>query len=442
MRVNHSSNTCLAPRRQRDLEGSYSRLYPCLPAYIMPSASLNTLGSIGGDCDGTVTQEEAQEAAGWPLFGQYLAHDLTADRSPLERIDHNAVENSRKPLFSLECLYGDGRTGAPYMFDWDDSAKFLLSNDGWDVPRNAQGIAIIADPRNDSHRLMNQLQVALIRAHNARVVDLRANGHQEENIFDKARKDLIWHYQWIVLNDFLPRVVGSKLVAAIRNGEFRFPDWNGLSIPYEFADAAYRYGHSQIRQSYQLTRDNAPVDLFPGMLGFRRLPEGQAITDWSLFFDRDSKTAQRSMKITEKLPAALLSMPIEITGVVKDEGYKSLANRDMQRGNLVDLPSGEAIATAMGELCLTAAQIGLGDQFIDTPLWYYILREAAVLEDGEQLGQLGGRIVAGVMIDLLESDPTSFLNVEPQWSPFLQSRNHSTTGSYGLINLLDYATST
>lgn len=441
--VHHSANSCLSPRRNRTaMTGGYSRLFPDLAGYSVPPADLIRLGRLGGVCDGSTDQQEADGAAGWPLFGQYIAHDLTADRSQVERIDHADVENFRQPKFNLECLYGVGPTGAPFMYDWNDGAKFLIASGGWDVPRNTQGIAIISDPRNDSNRVMNQLQVSFMRAHNKRVDELRAEGRQEEVLFDEARQDILWHYQWVVLNEFLPQVAGGALVSEIREQEDVFPNWAGLTIPYEFADAAYRYGHSQIRESYKLTPGSEAVDLFPHMLGFSPLPEGHAITDWGIMFDRDTSTAQRAMKITEKFPAALLAMPGEITGPVKDEGYKSLANRDMQRGNLVELPSGEAIAAAMGHTPLSADQIGLPNWDGETPLGYYIMREAALLCDGQCLGPVGGRIVAGVMCGLLRSDPSSFLNADPNWAPFLIAPGRSPTKRYSLINLLDYATTT
>src|SRR6185437_12853737 len=101
-------------------------------------------------------------------------------------------------------------------------SKFLLGLDGADVQRNAEGIAIIGDPRNDSHMLMSQLHLAMLRAHNAFVDELRLSGIPNDRVFDEAARQLRWHYQWLVLNEFLPALVGETLVhQVLREG----PRW-------------------------------------------------------------------------------------------------------------------------------------------------------------------------------------------------------------------------
>ena len=103
--------------------------------------------------------DDGAAAAGWPFFGQFIAHDITADRSPLgPHADATTIANFRSPRANLECLYGAGPVGAPFLYDARDPAK-LLDGDG-DVPRNAQGIALIGDPRNDVHVFITQLHVA------------------------------------------------------------------------------------------------------------------------------------------------------------------------------------------------------------------------------------------------------------------------------------------
>jgi hypothetical protein len=395
--------------------GRYSRLFPDLPPLAPSEAELLALGSAGGVCDGGQAADASNTEAGWPFFGQFVAHDITADRSPLERTDHAMVANQRAPRLNLECLYGAGPAGSPYLFDRDDPAKFLLAEGGRDVPRTVQGIAIIADPRNDSHLLMNRMHLSMLRAHNAFVDLARDRGVTEESVFDAARQALTWHYQWLVAEEFLPKLVGRDLVDALASGEVSLPLAEGLSIPVEFADAAYRYGHSQIRQTYA-TRDGVPpMPIFPDMLGFRPVPPERDV-DWSLFFDGPvPDRAQRAMRISERLPVSLIAMPPEISGAVKEPGYRSLANRDMRRGALTDLPSGEAVARAMGLEPLTQAEIGLGATDRETPLWYYIAREADTAGQGDRLGPVGGRLVAGVLLALLDRDPASYRSAEPGW---------------------------
>ena len=193
--------------------GSYRRLFD-LPALDADEAVLRCLGTVGGFCDGGDRNAELKTAAGWPLFGQYVAHDLTADRSPLRaHADLAALRNMRSPRANLESLYGGGPVGLPYLYQRDDPAK-LLENDG-DLPRNQEKIALIADPRNDTHVLISQMQVAFIGAHNMIVDRLRDDRVAEAELYDEARRALVWHYQWLIVNEFLPGVVGPELVAEL-----------------------------------------------------------------------------------------------------------------------------------------------------------------------------------------------------------------------------------
>lgn len=100
---------------------------------------------------------------------------------------------------------------------------------------------------------------------------------------------------------------------------------------------------------------------------------------------------------------------------------RSLTSRDLQRGVALDLPSGEAVAREMGVEPLTDEECGLRATGWDaeTPLWYYVLKEAEVRAGGERLGPVGGRIVAEVLLGLLDADSGSHRHVEPAWKPVL-----------------------
>src|SRR5262249_42776456 len=149
-------------------------------------------------------------AAGWPIFGQFVAHDITADRSAIQsHVDPTQLRNARAPQLNLECLYGDGSVGQPFLFRREDPSKLLLGPGEADVPRNAEGIAIIGDPRNDSHMLMAQMHLAMMRIHNAFVDDARRRGVPEPCVFDEAAQETRWHYQWAILHEFLPCLVGQ-----------------------------------------------------------------------------------------------------------------------------------------------------------------------------------------------------------------------------------------
>jgi hypothetical protein len=398
-------------------------MFPDLPAASFDVNRLLALGIEGGISDGGASDADSHVEAGQPFFGQYVAHDLTADRSPLRvHADVNALRNVRSPRANLEALYGGGPVGSPYLYDQTDPAKLLVGASGRDLPRNQQGIALISDPRNDVHAFMTGLQVAFIHAHNRLVDRLRADGVPESELFNDARRALNWHYQWVILNDFLPNLVGNAMTTTVLRDGLRFYRVAGEPfIPVEFADAAYRYGHSQIKGDYQLQGEGPRFPVFPDLAGFRPLAPEHVI-DWTLLFDVPGHpSAQRAKPIDGKLPASLMSLPESITGAVEVSAYRSLAARDLQRGMGTGLPSGEAVARAVGARPLTRDELALGEWQDETPLWLYILREAAVRSEGDHLGEVGGRIVAEVVVGIISKDPEAYLTNDPSWQPTLPS---------------------
>ena len=432
-------NHCLSLVRAVDRPtgaARYGRMFPGLEPLGTDPQLLMRAGDNGGVCDAAAVLDDlapggddATGAAGWPYFGQLIAHDITADRSALMGgTDTGALKNARAPMLNLEMLYSDGPIGSPFLFDANDPAKFLLAPDGFDVPRNQQGVALIGDPRNDSHRFALTLHVALLQAHN-RIVDyLRAYQRASEaEVFDRARITLTWHYQWIVVHDFLPRLVGAELAKEVLtegNRWFR-PRTRDAFIPLEFADAAFRYGHGQIRHTYRLVEGGPSVPLFPDLVGFGSLEPGQRI-DLAQVFDVPGRpAAQRAKRLDGRLAASLIGLPTALTGAVDTDSYRSLAVRDLLRGETTQLPSGEAVARVLQVEPLDPDQLG-ADWPHGTPLWFYILKEAEHLGDrGDRLGPVGGRIVAEVLLGLLRADPASFLSLEPDWRPLMPARGDS-----------------
>jgi Animal haem peroxidase len=438
---------CLAPARSVDgpldgASGRYERLFPDLPALEGENDALLALGTAGGLCDGGESCGDAVEtAAGWPLFAQFIAHDITFDHSPLSaHAERSDGINFRSPRADLECLYGVGPTGSPFLYRREDPARLLLGRnergEEADLPRNAQGIALIGDPRNDVHLVVSQLHVAMIKVHNRFVDRARERGVTDADVFEEARRETIWHYQWVIVNDYLPRLVGAELVRSILDDGPRFYRPDGAPrIPLEFADAAFRYGHSQVRDSFQLNTRSTALRLFPDLVGFRPIPAELAV-DWRMLFDvHGARPAQRAKLIDGRLARSLIELPVAITGDVPLDAYHSLAGRDLARGNAYGLPSGEAVATAMGETPLADDPLGLRDAGWagETPLWLYFLAESAGLTRGERLGPSGGRIVAEVLIGILDADRGSFLANEPSWTPTLPARGER----FGLTDLLE-----
>jgi hypothetical protein len=442
-----SGGNCLAPSRSVDapLDGAadkYERLFPDLPPIEGDEERLQALAVPGGICDGGESCPDAVDAAaGWPFFGQLIAHDITADRSPLaHRASGERIENFRTPRANLEAIYGDGPVGHPFLYQRDDTAKLLLglndAGDEADLPRNSEGIALIGDPRNDVHIFVSQLHVAMLRLHNCVVDHLRRRAATPESaIFEEARRTVSWLYQWVIVNDYLPRLVGPELVEEVEGeGPRHYRPGRSPRIPLEFADAAFRYGHSQVREDFELNSRSGRLRLFPDLLGFRRVAAARAI-EWDRFFDvPDRPAAQRAKLIDGKLVPSLIALPQAITGEVELEAHRSLAGRDLQRGHAYGLPSGESVARAMGETPVSHDETTLGSAGWsgETPLWLYVLGEAESRGDGERLGPVGGRIVAEVLIGIIDADPESYRSRQPGWTPPLPARG----GRFGLTDLL------
>jgi hypothetical protein len=123
-----------------------------------------------------------------------------------------------------------------------------------------------------------------------------------------------------------------------------------------------------------------------------------------------------------------------------------LSVRNLLRGRSLGLPSGQNIARAMGFQPLTPDEIATGTDGavakslgfdVETPLWYYILKEAEVQQQGKSLGQVGSRIIAEVFFGLLEGDPTSFVAQNPLWKPTLPNRQ-GQVGTFELADLIAF----
>jgi hypothetical protein len=426
--------------------GQYGRLFPDLAPLDFAEEFIYALGRAGGMCDPRTSVrgagDTAHGAAGWPFFGQLIAHDITADRSPLgKRADPALIRNFRTPRANLECLY-DAGSGTPFLYDRHDPAQFLIGANALgapdDVPRNQQGVALIGDPRNDVHLFVSQLHLAFLRIHNGLVARLREDNVPEEDVFEEARRATTWHYQWVIVHDFLPRLVGPEIMhELLTTGPRLYQPQGEPFIPFEFADAAYRYGHAQIRDTYVVREGANPVPIFPDLIGFRPV-SADHVVDWSFLFDLPSRPArQHAKRMDGRLAHSLIDLPLEITGHVEVQEYHSLAVRDLQRGQALGLPSGEAVARAIGVEPLTADEAGLrtlGWQR-ETPLWFYILKEAEARETGERLGPVGGRIVAEVLLGIVDRDPESYRSVDPAWRPSLPHHGQAL----GLGDLLAFA---
>jgi hypothetical protein len=396
--------------------------------------------------------------AGTTFVGQFLDHDITFDNSsPLGTpAEPTATSNERDARLDLDSVYGGGPSVSPTLYDSRDTAKFLVSSGGRfeDLPRFSSNLrAAIADPRNDENLMISGLQVAFLLAHNRAVDDRRTRNLPGDPWFF-SRRTIIHHWQWIVVHEFLPQIVGQSLVSDIlRNGR-RWYRFNRPAMPVEFQTGAYRFGHSMVRPSYRANRTgNADGTAF---FGFIFDPAGQGRADpvdlrggvrarrrfigWETFFDFGGIMTQHTRpnkRIDTNISTPLFNLPLQT--IPTGAPPTSLAQRNLLRHLTWSMPSGQRIAAATGSPVLSSAnfpelrQFGLGLE-VSTPLWYYVLREAQVLNDGVRLGPVGGRIVAETIIGLLQLDEFSYLN--NGFSPTLPSQ---TPGTFRMTDLLRWA---
>jgi len=407
----------------------------------------------------------------------------------------------------------------------------VKSDTVFDVPRTGApdtaddppaGTAKIADPRNDQTLIILQLHIAMQKFHNRLVDYMRAAGVPRAAVFESARRLARWHYQWIVIHEFLPAIVGTTTANSVYKETSKAPIINikyykptnstgRPFIPVEFAVAAYRFGHSMTRPRYTVRDvfpptgttklgsvsgvplfDAAPSDITTEnpdnnrLNGHRELPPRLKI-QWSKFFNADftKPTARPVRQFDASLANPLFKLPENALPDTNPLGL--LSQRNLRRGRKMGLPSGEKVARLMGVTPLTATQLrtdrsikvkipiassnvvelvppaeevenqSLKSLFSDeewpgeTPLWFYILKEAEHVGDvgavdingkqvdgrGRTLGPVGGRIVAEVLVGLLQKDVNSYLYLQPTWKPAAPIA--TTPGKFTMADLLKFA---
>lgn len=442
------------PKFRFPARGRFGRMFRCLPAFASDTPEIRNalieLGKAGGIMDPDDNPDNSAIPAGFTFFGQFVDHDLTFDpTSSLERqSDPEAIENFRTPAFELDNVYGAGPAASPLLYDnTPENRGKLLIDAGFpqDLPRNSQNTALIGDPRNDENLIVAQLHVAFLKFHNAVVDQLKADGTNPGQIFDQAQRLVRWHYQWIVLHEFLPLIAGKEVVETVLAKGRRFYSYKWRRepfIPVEFSVAAYRFGHSQVRPGYRIN-DTFAAAIFgaPGsndLSGGKRIEADRAI-DWRTFFAVDTAIApQISKRIDTAISRPLFQLPFIPQNLPSNPS--SLAQRNLLRHLTFKLPSGQAVARHMGIKPLTAADLAdvaaiSPSLAASTPLWFYVLREADKRAEGRSLGPVGGRIVAEVFIGLLEADSESFLSQQPDWTPTLGN----TPGAFTIADLLKVA---
>lgn len=486
------------PRRgdeqQIEQTGKFGRMFPKLPSLTPSNESLIELGKTmilsspdSRDPDG----DNQTIPAGYTYLGQFIDHDITFDITSLHETlnDPSALRNFRTPMLDLDSLYGAGPAVQPYLYQLQDPALFLIGQTTAtgeagetgrqgeqlkelpnDLPRAPiTSLGLIADPRNDENLIVSQIHVAFLNFHNKVVEKIRKEIKKESPLrktdFEEARDIVIWHYQWIILHDFLRRLLDNEqLDLVMKQGPSFYNPIGDPFIPLEFSAAAYRVGHSMVRSAYDYNRvftlDDISTDSKKGAATLQLLFEftvrsgsrdtekgldpnlqptlpSNWVIDWRRFFEIDSNVRCFSRKIDPFLVDPLATLP-----AVPEP--RSLAVRNLLRGHKVGLPSGQSVARFMRLEPLTEVEISQGPDgevakkhgfHIESPLWYYILKEAQIQGKGEHLGKVGSRIVAEVFVGILKADRNSFLARKPEWQPTLPAKQ---PGTFTMADLLTF----
>src|SRR6266849_4726699 len=467
---------------------TFGRLFPNLEAFAPVSngvtKSLLALGAQGGLLDakdqlsaGPVdlitnpalsvnNPDNPTHTAGTTFMGQFIDHDVTFDTSSKLGMttDPFTSPNGRTPSLDLDSVYGGGPTGSSSLYDSADPAKLRVESGGVypavtngfeDLPRMSDGTSIIGDPRNDESMMITGLHCAFIKFHNRQVDDARIAGKSYPDDYAQARQLTTWHYHWMALHEFLPLFVGPDTVNDIlQNGRRFYTVGLGEAfMPVEFQGACYRFGNSMVRPSYRANlhgnndrsaffgfifdsgqngATSDPSDLRGGFRAPRRF------IGWQTFFDFGDGQVKRNKQVDTHISTPLFTLPLG--AIASHDQPTVLPQRNLLRQLTWSMPSGQSIASAMGITPLSKKDLSELKPYnfdTSTPLWYYALKEAQLLASALHLGPVAGRIVAEVLIGLIQSDPNSYVNVTPSWTPKASIKDASL--GFRMTDFLTYA---
>lgn len=440
-------------------KGCYSRLFakPAKPVTASEEAKLIELGKAmryDAEREGTLTPR-----TGFTYFGQFLGHDLTHDPTPLggPYREPEKTPNFRTAFFDLDHVYGNGPVQSPYLYEGEkDMETFKV---GVTIPTGIRRdlpiqhgrvlIGDLEDTRNLDNLFLRQLHVLFLKFHNEAIRQLPINDDLKSSpavdgagtLFEQARRLVCWHYQWIIRHDYLPRILYRD---TWNYQEDRVPQKPGatFSVPIEFSLAAFRFGHSMVRNAYRLNCRQKRVLLGDLMaLGQQVSPiADDYLVEWGTFFDGlpTSGPQASSAFIDTSLSRALHGLSadtIRLSNPREEPDPANLPVRTLLRGARAQLASGQEIA----EILLARGQIKAEDRLTpsqlardtcdgsgsilrkneleeNTPLFYYILKESELKADGLTLGPVGSHVVFEVVNSALEADPDGYLaGAGPKW---------------------------
>jgi hypothetical protein len=402
--------------------------------------------------EGTLTPR-----VGYTYFSQFVGHDLTHDLTPFDGpyLDPECTPNRRTPYLDLDHVYGHGPEQSPELYCGEPGAELFkigLTTPTFyarDLPIRNRRILLGdgEDARDLDNLILRQLHALFLKFHNEAVKQLGAKNPSltgledigAGTIFEQAQRLVRWHYQWIVRHDLLPRILHPSVWSRLSQYPWKASRPNGdFAIPIEFSLAAFRFGHSMVRKAYGLNCRQKRVTISELMaLGHMPLPiEDDFVIEWGRFFDglpRSGPVASSAF-IDTSIAAPLHELPPSIIRLSNNLEYSvdppRLPVRTLLRGARAQLPSGQEVVEALlrqgvikSSDCLTKKQliedtcnhaggvlrdVGLEE---NTPLFYYLLKEAELMAGGLTLGPIGSYIVAAVIEGAIEADPNSYMSV-------------------------------
>ena len=464
--------------------GNFGRLFPELPTW---AADMARAADMAGADDIEIPQNQAEEIAAqlggpggimhdaeddsgnseipaaYTFFAQFVDHDITLDvHSELhgEALDEDVLRelpNLRSASLDLDSVYGFGPDVSPHLYAPNQQGRLLVGSqvngveNPNDVPRRTDGHALLGDPRNDENLFLSQLHLLFLRFHNRLLI---------EHDFERAQREARYHYQHLVLHDFLGRIcdegVYNFALPLIRvnanrgQAQREYPffrdalidDGDRVRMPVEFAAAAYRFGHSMVRSQYPVNADYPAIEIFDerfGTLGFGQVPL-ELTVDWRfLLVDVEARHPYaRSKAIDHLLADELIRLPDPVVGRNAPQNDRALAFRNLLRGYVLRLPSGQRVEAALaargypirtpddeeyqdirlGEILAGADLDAETRRRLEqhTPLFLYLMREAGIRGGGNRLGPVGSAILMEVFGAMLVHHDT-FLSVAGGWTP-------------------------
>jgi hypothetical protein len=474
--------TCSHSIATAEPKGVYSRMFPAAsePLLGRDEEKLFALGDsmrYASEREGTLTPR-----AGYTYFSQFVGHDLTHDTTSLNGpyAEPEETPNYRTPVLDLDHIYGGGPAQSPQLYEGEEGAEtFKIGRTepgGYlrDIPFR-DGAPLIADHRDLDNLIVRQLHALFLKFHNAAIAfvtggsisDSLATWLGDGRPFEQARRFVTWHYQWIVRHDLLPRMLHRETWSHGLLAQTPAPRTGGLAIPIEFSLAAFRFGHSMARNAYGLNCRRRRVELVELMR------EGQqqagladdSLIEWGRFFDglRASGPVASSAYLDTAFVDALHEMsPATVrlcSHLEANGGLARLPVRTLLRGARSRLPSGQEAARALvdrgsvrppfelsaeqltADTCdASGSALKRAELQRNTPLFYYLLKEAEVYGLARTLGPVGSHIVAEVIVDSIVSDAHSYHNVAgPEWQPIPFQFRNSTHHITSLIGVVRFA---